>query len=139
MAMAISEIEALIKAALPDARVTIEDLAGDGDHYAPGSSPFALVVQRPASWLDQGQSELLAGGSAWTRPSASAPPGAAHADVLGSFPGAGPGTLLVGGSTKAGKPALWRVTFSSGALSWSPLRLVVPKTAMASNLEGAGS
>lgn len=106
---------------------------------SPGSSPFALVVQRPASWLDQGQSELLAGGSAWTRPSASAPPGAAHADVLGSFPGAGPGTLLVGGSTKAGKPALWRVTFSSGALSWSPLRLVVPKTATASNLEGAGS
>jgi stress-induced morphogen len=32
--MAASEIEALIKAALPDARVTIEDLAGDGDHYA---------------------------------------------------------------------------------------------------------
>ena len=34
MAMSISEIEALIKAALPDAKVTIEDLAGDGDHYA---------------------------------------------------------------------------------------------------------
>ena len=34
MAMAAGEIEALIKAALPDARVTIEDLAGDGDHYA---------------------------------------------------------------------------------------------------------
>ena len=34
MAMAASEIEALIMAALPDARVTIEDLAGDGDHYA---------------------------------------------------------------------------------------------------------
>ena len=34
MAMAASEIEALIKAALPDARVAIEDLAGDGDHYA---------------------------------------------------------------------------------------------------------
>ncbi len=34
MAMAASEIEALIKTALPDARVTIEDLAGDGDHYA---------------------------------------------------------------------------------------------------------
>jgi stress-induced morphogen len=32
--MALSEIEALIKAALPDARVSIEDLAGDGDHYA---------------------------------------------------------------------------------------------------------
>ena len=34
MAMAADEIEALIKAAIPDARVTIEDLAGDGDHYA---------------------------------------------------------------------------------------------------------
>ena len=34
MAMAASEIEALIRTALPDARVTIEDLAGDGDHYA---------------------------------------------------------------------------------------------------------
>lgn len=34
MAIAASEIEALIKAAIPDAVVTIEDLAGDGDHYA---------------------------------------------------------------------------------------------------------
>ena len=34
MAMQPAEIEALIRAALPDARVTIEDLAGDGDHYA---------------------------------------------------------------------------------------------------------
>ena len=34
MAMAASDIEALIKAALPDAHVTIEDLVGDGDHYA---------------------------------------------------------------------------------------------------------
>jgi len=34
MAMDAAEIEALIKAALPDAQVTIEDLAGDGDHYA---------------------------------------------------------------------------------------------------------
>ena len=34
MAMAASEIEALIRAAIPDARVTVEDLAGDGDHYA---------------------------------------------------------------------------------------------------------
>ena len=34
MAMVASEIEALIKAAFPDARVSIEDLAGDGDHYA---------------------------------------------------------------------------------------------------------
>jgi len=29
-----ADIEALIKAALPDAQITIEDLAGDGDHYA---------------------------------------------------------------------------------------------------------
>ncbi len=34
MAMIASDIEAMIKAALPDAVVTIEDLAGDGDHYA---------------------------------------------------------------------------------------------------------
>ena len=32
--MSAGEIETLIKAALPDARVTVEDLAGDGDHYA---------------------------------------------------------------------------------------------------------
>ncbi len=34
MAMAANEIEAMIRAALPDARVAVEDLAGDGDHYA---------------------------------------------------------------------------------------------------------
>lgn len=34
MPMQPAEIEALIKAALPDAEVAIEDLAGDGDHYA---------------------------------------------------------------------------------------------------------
>jgi stress-induced morphogen len=34
MAMPANEIEALIKAGIPDAQVTIEDLAGDGDHYA---------------------------------------------------------------------------------------------------------
>ena len=34
MPMAVEEIEALIRAALPDARVEIRDLAGDGDHYA---------------------------------------------------------------------------------------------------------
>jgi stress-induced morphogen len=32
--MAAGEIESLIRASLPDARVTVEDLAGDGDHYA---------------------------------------------------------------------------------------------------------
>jgi len=34
MAMAADQIEAMIRAALPDAEVTITDLAGDGDHYA---------------------------------------------------------------------------------------------------------
>ena len=34
MAMRAEDIEALIVAALPDARVEIRDLAGDGDHYA---------------------------------------------------------------------------------------------------------
>jgi len=34
MAMDASEIEALIKEALPDARIEINDLAGDGDHYS---------------------------------------------------------------------------------------------------------
>jgi stress-induced morphogen len=34
MGMSAGEIESLIKSALPDARVTVEDLAGDGDHYA---------------------------------------------------------------------------------------------------------
>lgn len=34
MAMDAGEIERLIKDALPDARITIEDLRGDGDHYA---------------------------------------------------------------------------------------------------------
>jgi stress-induced morphogen len=33
MAMSAHEIEALIRAGLPDAEVTIEDLAGDGNHY----------------------------------------------------------------------------------------------------------
>jgi stress-induced morphogen len=32
--MAASEIERLIREAIPDAEVTIRDLAGDGDHYA---------------------------------------------------------------------------------------------------------
>ena len=38
MPMEAGEIEKLIRESLPDAHVTIEDLRGDGDHYA------ALVV-----------------------------------------------------------------------------------------------
>ncbi len=34
MAMQADEIERMIRDALPDAQVTIRDLAGDGDHYA---------------------------------------------------------------------------------------------------------
>jgi stress-induced morphogen len=34
MPMQAAEIERLIRDALPDAQVTIEDLRGDGDHYA---------------------------------------------------------------------------------------------------------
>ena len=34
MAMPAHEIEALIRAGIPDATIEITDLAGDGDHYA---------------------------------------------------------------------------------------------------------
>src|ERR1700674_913485 len=34
MPMDAHDIESMIKAAIPDAEVTIRDLAGDGDHYA---------------------------------------------------------------------------------------------------------
>ncbi len=34
MPMNPAEIEKLIKQAIPDAQITIEDLRGDGDHYA---------------------------------------------------------------------------------------------------------
>ena len=33
MPMSAAEIESMIKEALPDAEIVIEDLAGDGDHY----------------------------------------------------------------------------------------------------------
>jgi stress-induced morphogen len=34
MAMAATDIETMIKQSFPDAEVSIQDLAGDGDHYA---------------------------------------------------------------------------------------------------------
>ncbi|UUL83865.1 BolA family transcriptional regulator [Sphingomonas sp. S1-29] len=34
MPMAADDIETLIRTAIPDAQITITDLAGDGDHYA---------------------------------------------------------------------------------------------------------
>ena len=47
MAMNVGEIERLIKAGIPDAEVTIQDLAGDGDHYA------AHVISRAFSGLSR--------------------------------------------------------------------------------------
>lgn len=43
MPMAATELEALIRAALPDARVEIRDLRGDGDHYAASVTSTAFV------------------------------------------------------------------------------------------------
>ena len=34
MGLKLEEIESLIKAAIPDAEITIEDLAGDNNHYS---------------------------------------------------------------------------------------------------------
>ncbi len=42
MAMDAGEIERMIKAKFPDAKIEIRDLAGDGDHYA------AHVVSSPS-------------------------------------------------------------------------------------------
>jgi stress-induced morphogen len=47
MPMSASEIERLIKAAIPDAEVEIADLAGDGDHYA------ARVISRSFAGLSR--------------------------------------------------------------------------------------
>jgi stress-induced morphogen len=33
MAMSAKEIETLVRASLPEAEITVEDLAGDGNHY----------------------------------------------------------------------------------------------------------
>ena len=34
MAMSMAEIESMIREALPDAKVEVKDLAGDGNHYS---------------------------------------------------------------------------------------------------------
>lgn len=47
MPMPASEIERLIKESIPDADVTIVDLAGDGDHYS------ARVVSRTFAGLNR--------------------------------------------------------------------------------------
>lgn len=53
MAMNANEIERLIKKALPDAQVTIEDLVGDGDHYA------AMVVSSAFKGMTRVQQHQL--------------------------------------------------------------------------------
>jgi len=51
MPMDAHDIESMIKAAIPDAQVTIRDLAGDGDHYAATviSESFRGQVPHPAA------------------------------------------------------------------------------------------
>ncbi len=34
MAMSVADIERMLRAAFPDARIEVKDLAGDGNHYA---------------------------------------------------------------------------------------------------------
>lgn len=53
MAMKAAEIEAMIRAAIPDAEVEITDLAGDGDHYSahvvsPSFAGMSRVAQHKA-------------------------------------------------------------------------------------------
>jgi stress-induced morphogen len=59
MAMAASEIEQLIRAAIPGAEVAIRDLAGDGDHYAarvvsPSFSGMSRIQQLQAVYAALG-------------------------------------------------------------------------------------
>ena len=49
MAMSASEIERLIRETIPDAEVTITDMAGDGDHYS------ARVISRTFEGLTRVQ------------------------------------------------------------------------------------
>ena len=51
MAMDAGEVERLIKAKLPDAKVTIRDLVGDGDHLSARvvSQAFRGKTARPAA------------------------------------------------------------------------------------------
>ena len=53
MPMQAVEIEDLIRASIPDAKVTIEDLRGDGDHYA------AHVVSEAFTGLSRVQQHQL--------------------------------------------------------------------------------
>ena len=46
MAMDLKEIEKLIKEALPDALIEIQDLAGDGNHYSANSYFISIFREK---------------------------------------------------------------------------------------------
>ena len=58
MGMAAHEIEKRIVAAIPDAKVEIRDLAGDGDHYAATVISESLPRQDPRAAAPDGQRRL---------------------------------------------------------------------------------
>lgn len=53
MPMQASEIEKLIRAKFPEARITVTDLAGDGNHYA------AVVVDESFSGMNRVQQQRM--------------------------------------------------------------------------------
>ncbi len=52
MAMQAHEIEDLIRLAFPDAKISIEDLRGDGDHYSCMVESAAFWVKRVSATSD---------------------------------------------------------------------------------------
>jgi len=59
MPMKAADIEAMIVAGIPDAQVTITDLAGDGDHYAarvvaPSFAGLSRIAQQKAVYAALG-------------------------------------------------------------------------------------
>ena len=54
MPMDASDIETMIKAAIPDANVEIQDLAGDGDHFAATVTSAAFKGKIPRSAAPDG-------------------------------------------------------------------------------------
>ena len=49
MPMTAEDIKTLIKSALPDAHIEIDDLRGDGDHYAARVASAEFAVYRASS------------------------------------------------------------------------------------------
>ena len=74
MAIEAHEIEAMIRAAFPNAQITITDLAGDGNHYA------AEVIDE--SFRGQNRVQQQRAGYAALQGSMDGPTGALHALAL---------------------------------------------------------